>query len=115
YLARYKDTAAQESLAMPDSRVVTRASVPIRPSSPKTTLILSLAMLLGLGGGAVLAFLIDYLDRRVKTLEQAETITGIPALAAIPLIGARELAGRAKRGRKELANYDPRTVRLLPP
>jgi exopolysaccharide transport family protein len=115
YLARYKDTAAQESLAMPDSRVVTQASVPIRPSSPKTTLIFSLAMLLGLGGGAILAFLIDYLDRRVKTLEQAETITGIPALAAIPLIGARELAGRAKRGRKELAHYDPRIVRLLPP
>ncbi|MET0878106.1 MAG: polysaccharide biosynthesis tyrosine autokinase, partial [Tardiphaga sp.] len=113
--ARYKEASAQESLEMPDSRVVTRASIPIRPSSPKSTLILGLAMVLGLGAGTVLAFLIDYLDGRVKTLEQAEQITGLPALAALPLIGVRELAARAKRGRRELVNYDPRTVGLLPP
>ncbi len=71
YLARYKETSAQESLEMPDSRVVTRASIPIRPSSPKTMLILGLALMLGLGGGCVIAFLADYLDRRIKTLEQA--------------------------------------------
>jgi len=115
YLARYKEASAQETLEMPDSRVVTKASIPIRPSSPKSTLILGLAMMLGLGAGTVLAFLIDYLDGRVKTLEQAEQITGLPALAALPLIGVRELAARAKRGRGDLGNYDPRTVRLLPP
>ena len=115
YLARYKETSAQESLEMPDSRVVTRASIPIRPSSPKTMLILGLAVMLGLGGGCVFAFLADYLDRRVKTLEQAEEISGVPALAAVPLIGTRELAVRAKRGRDELSRYNPRTMRLLPP
>jgi capsular exopolysaccharide synthesis family protein len=78
-------------------------------------LILGLAMMLGLGAGTVLAFLIDYLDGRVKTLQQAEQISGLPALAALPLIGVRELAGRAKRGRGDLDNYDPRTIRLLPP
>lgn len=115
YLARYKETSAQESLEMPDSRVVTRAGVPIRPSSPKTLLILGLALIVGLGGGCVLAFLADYLDRRVKTLEQAEAASGVPSLAAIPLIGARELASRARRGRDELGRYDPRAARLLPP
>lgn len=115
YLARYKETSAQESLEMPDSRVVTRASIPIRPSSPKTMLILGLAIMLGLGGGCVFAFLADYLDRRIKTLEQAETISGVPALAAVPLIGTRELAARAQRGRDELGRYNPRTMRLLPP
>ncbi|MEH2478364.1 succinoglycan biosynthesis transport protein ExoP [Nitrobacteraceae bacterium AZCC 2146] len=115
YLARSKETTAQESLEMPDSRVVSKASIPIRPSSPKTLLILGLAGMLGLGAGTVLAFLIDYLDGRVKTLEQAEEVSGVPALAALPLIGTRELAGRAKRGRRELDSYDPRTVRLLPP
>lgn len=115
YLARYKDTAAQESLEMPDSRIVTSASIPVLPSLPKTKLILGFALLLGLGGGSLIAFLIDYLDRRVKTLEQAEAISGVPALAAIPLIGAREIARRAQRGRKELAQYNPQTMRLLPP
>jgi polysaccharide biosynthesis transport protein len=116
YLARSKETTSQESLELPDSRVVTKASVPIRPSSPKTMLILGLAGMLGLGLGSVLAFGADYLDGRIKTLEQAESISGVPALAAVPLIGTRELAGLARRrGRSELENHDPRTVKLLPP
>jgi exopolysaccharide transport family protein len=114
YLARSKETTAQESLEMPDSRIVSSASIPLKPSAPKTMLILGFAILLGLGGGTVLAFLVDYLDGRIKTLEQAEEISGVPALAALPSISSRELAGRAKRGRTELGNYDPRTMRLLP-
>ena len=115
YLARSKETTAQESLEMPDSRIVTKASIPIRPSSPKSMLILGLAVMLGLGAGSVLAFLADYLDGRVKTLEQAEAIAGVPALAAVPLIGARELARLARRGRSELGRYDPKATGLLPP
>lgn len=114
YLARSKETTAQESLEMPDSRIVSFASIPLKPSAPKTMLILGFAILLGLGGGTVLAFLTDYLDGRIKTLEQAEEISGVPALAALPSISSRELAGRAKRGRTELGSYDPRTMRLLP-
>ena len=115
YLARYKETTAQESLEMPDSHVVTKASIPISPSSPKTFFVLGVALTMGLGIGCVLAFLADYLDQRVKTLEQAEQISGVPSLAAVPLIGAGELAGRARRGRGELDRYDPRTTQLLPP
>src|SRR5438309_3571462 len=81
YLARYKETTAQESLEMPDSHVVTKASIPIGPSWPKTWFVLGLALTLGLGVGCVVAFLADYLDQRVKTLEQAEQISGVPALA----------------------------------
>jgi succinoglycan biosynthesis transport protein ExoP len=114
YLARYKETTAQESLEMPDSHVVTKASIPIAPSWPKSTLVLGLALTLGLGMGCVLAFLADYLDQRIKTLEQAEKISGVPALAAVPLVGTRELARLAKRGRSELGRYDPRAMKLLP-
>jgi len=114
YLARSKETTAQESLEMPDSRIVTKASIPIRPSSPKTMLILGLAVMLGLGAGSVLAFLADYLDGRIKTLEQLEAISGVPALAAVPLIGARELARLARRGRNELGRHDPKSTKLLP-
>ena len=39
----------------------------------------------------------------------------MPALAALPRIGARELASRAKRGRFDLQGYDPKIMRLLPP
>ena len=72
------------------------------------------ALTLGAGIGCVLAFLAYYLDQRVKTLEQAEEISGVPALAAVPLISAGELAGRAKRGRSELGRHDPKATKLLP-
>ncbi len=115
FLARYKETSAQESLDLPDSRIVAKADIPITPSFPKTKLILALALVVGVGFGSVLAFGADYFDRRVKSLRQAEDVTGVPTLAAMPLIGTRELASRANRGRQELSHYDPNTVRLLPP
>jgi succinoglycan biosynthesis transport protein ExoP len=115
FLARYKQTTAQESLELPDSRIVSRADVPIKPSYPKTRLVLALALLLGSGFGVIGAFVADFLDSRVKSLRQAELITNLPALAAIPLVGPRELARRAYRGRKALGQYDPKTTIMLPP
>jgi len=115
FLARYKETNAQESLDLPDSRVVSKADIPISPSFPKTLLIVALALVLGCGLGSVVAFAADYLDRRVKSLRQAEEVTGLLTLAAMPLIGTRELAQRAARGRKDLGRYDPATARILPP
>ena len=114
FLSRYKATAAQESLDLPDSRIVSQADVPIRPSSPKVRLILALAGLLGGGLGVVLAFGVDFLDRRIKSPRQAETITGLPTLGAVPLVGTRELARRANRGRLALDQYDPQAGGLLP-
>jgi polysaccharide biosynthesis transport protein len=115
YLARYKETSAQESLEMPDSRIVTRASIPIAPSFPKSSLIVGFALVLGLGIGCAAAFLADYLDRRVKTLDEAEDLLGLPALAAVPLVDVRDLARRAKRGRAALDRHDPNATGLLPP
>jgi exopolysaccharide transport family protein len=114
FLARYKETSAQESLELPDARLVSKADVPINPSFPKTTLILAFSGLLGLGFGGMLAFVLDSFDHRVKSLRQAEEVTGVPTLAAIPAIGTRELSNRANRGRQELDNYDPNAVQLLP-
>src|SRR5581483_7275620 len=51
----------------------------------------------------------------IKTTEQAEELSRLPTIAAIPLIGSRELARRAKQGRWALGHYDPETVSLLPP
>jgi polysaccharide biosynthesis transport protein len=113
FLARYKEASAQESLEMPDSRVVTKAEAPISPSFPKVPLTLGLALLIGLALGSLFALLADYLDRRIKTHEQAKA-SGLPSVAALPNISARELATLAKQGRADLERYDPRTTRLLP-
>jgi capsular exopolysaccharide synthesis family protein len=73
------------------------------------------AVLLGFPLGVGLAFVVDSLDPRVKTLRQAKELTNVPTLAAIPLVGAREIARHAKRGRKALRDYDPKATGILPP
>ena len=115
FLARYKETTAQESVDLPDARIVSKADIPIAPSSPKTLLIIVLALLGGLGFGSVVALTADRFDRRVKSRQQLEDISGFPTLAAIPIIGTRELASRAARGRRELPKYDPNAEGMLLP
>ena len=114
FLARYKEASAQESVDLPNSRVVSKADIPISPSFPKTSLVLAIALVGGVCFGSALAFAVDKFDRRVKSQHQAEGLTGVPTLGAMPLIGTRELASRASRGRRELGQYDPNAVQMLP-
>jgi polysaccharide biosynthesis transport protein len=114
FLARLKETSAQESLEMPESRVVSTAAVPLAPSFPNVSMSLALAVAIGFGLGCVLAMIADYLDRRIKSPEQVRSASGLPGLAILPAVGIRELARLAKRGRDELQHYDPRGTRLLP-
>jgi succinoglycan biosynthesis transport protein ExoP len=115
FLARHSETSAQESLEMPESRIVARAEIPIQPSFPKTLLILAASIVVGVAVGGALAMLADYFDARIKTLQQVELATGISAIAAVPMVSLRELAHLAKQGRRELQHYDAKVTRLLPP
>lgn len=114
FLTRYKETSAHETASLPNFRIVSKADIPVSPSFPRTFLILPGALLAGIGFGCVLAIALDYLDRRVKSPRHAEEITGLPTLAAMPLIGPRELASRAIRGRQDLSRYNPRVPEMLP-
>jgi exopolysaccharide transport family protein len=114
FLGNYKQAAARESLKLPEARLVSAADVPVRPSFPRPILFLGFALPLGLALGAILAIGVDHFDRRVKSLNQLAVVTGLPALASMPIIGLRELSRIAKRGRQSLAEHDPRSTGLLP-
>ena len=114
FLANYKEATARESFQLPEARIVSRASVPMQPSFPRPLLFLGLALPLGAGLGALFAVGIDRLDRRVKTMDQVEAISGMPAIATLPLIGLRELSHMSKRGRRELSEYQAQSPPILP-
>jgi capsular exopolysaccharide synthesis family protein len=114
FLGNYKQAAARESLKLPEARIVSEPDVPLQPSFPRALLFLALSLPLGLALGCILAIGVDYFDRRVKTLTQLEVVTGLPALASMPIIGLRELSHIAKRGRDALVRHDPRSTNLLP-
>lgn len=113
-LGRYKQTAAHEGLELSDARIVARADTPAAPSFPKPLLTLVLAVFVGFGIGIVLAIIDDYLDRRIKTMRQAEDTTNVSALAALPLVQTRKLAIRARQGRKALKRHGPEDAGVLP-
>lgn len=114
FLGNYKQAAARESLKLPDARLVSEPDAPLKPSFPKPLLFLGFALPLGIALGGILAVGIDHFDRRVKSLNQLAVVTGLPALASMPIIGLRELSGIAKRGRNALPQHNPHSVGLLP-
>lgn len=65
------------------------AAVPTAPFSPKPLRDSLVAIVLGIVAGVGLAFLLDYLDRRVKDEKAVERALGAPVLAKAPLIGGR--------------------------
>jgi capsular exopolysaccharide synthesis family protein len=86
-LRRESETGVEarlKGLRTSNVRVVDRASVPVRPSSPRKARNLALALLLGLGGGVGLAFLFDFLDNSIKTSEDVERYAGLPTLGVVP-------------------------------
>lgn len=86
-LRRESETGVEarlKGLRTSNIRVVDRARVPVRPSSPNKKRNLLLALILGLGGGVALAFLFDVLDNSVKTSEDVERYSGLPTLGIVP-------------------------------
>ncbi len=63
--------------------------------SPRVFRNLSIALLLGVFLGVVLAFLVDHFDSSIRSQEELEGLVGLPTLSVIPLIP--ELAERGRR------------------
>ena len=113
-LRRESETGVEarlKGLRTSNIRVVDRARVPVRPSSPNKKRNLILALLLGLGGGVGLAFLFDFLDNSVKTSEDVERYAGLPTLGVVPkfsLEGASKAYsyGRRLKGGKAPAQLE---------
>ena len=83
--ARIDDQLEAERIS--NISIVQPATLPEKPVRPKKSVILVLALLLGLSGGIGLAFVTDRLDRSFHSPQDVERVLGVPVLAAVPLSG----------------------------
>src|SRR5262249_52469087 len=84
FLGRYKHALEQESLAVPDARLISRAEPPPDPVSPNKLRFLLLGTFGGLAIGGALAFAREGFDRRIRQASEVEAVTGIPVFGMLP-------------------------------
>jgi exopolysaccharide transport family protein len=84
FLSRFTQSVQQQSFPSTEARVVTMASPPRLPSSPKVTLTLALAVLSGLAFGIVAAVAREQMNRQIHTRAQLEKLLGTSCLAVLP-------------------------------
>ena len=93
FLTRSKQTGEQDALITADASILSRASVPDSPSSPKKLLNLIIGCLLGaiIGGG--LALLAEMFDMKISSTEDVERKLGANPIGSVPLIRTTRFLG----------------------
>lgn len=94
FIKRSKETNVSSDLQTTVARVVDPAAVPTSPIKPKKSLIITVALFVGLLVGAMLALLMDVLDNTLKTSEEVESRLKQPLLTVLPMLNKKD----ARRG-----------------
>ncbi len=87
---KLRQAAIVAGLASANIAVVEAGQVPSDPVDPRPALDLLLGLGAGLSLGLLSALGLEALDTTIRSREEAESVSGLPALAAIPQIGAGE-------------------------
>ncbi len=86
--------------------VLEPAVTPVQPSSPRRYRTIAVALAAGTLLGAGLALLRDRLDGRMRSVEEIQTIIGLPVLGVVPQMSGR----RTAVARAMTVHLDPRSV-----
>jgi succinoglycan biosynthesis transport protein ExoP len=87
YLGKYEEASQQQSFPIAKARVISEAGVPVSPSSPKKTMTLGLAIVLGLMAGGALTAFQEFRERFFRVEGDVRTILGLKFLGYLPLVG----------------------------
>jgi polysaccharide biosynthesis transport protein len=88
FLARYKETGEQGTLATPDAQLVSAAAAPETPSAPITSLALALSILGGLLVGLIAVAIMEIMESGYRTASEVENETGARHFGFVPAVTA---------------------------
>ena len=117
FLQLYMVSVQQQSFPITDARLITQATRPLRPSYPKTILVMAAALLGGLLLAAGIAFFRDLMDRVFRTAQQVEDQLRVNCIGIVPLVAEGESlsASSAQSKLSYLTGLLRRGPRSLPP
>lgn len=107
FISRAKETGEQDDLAEADARILSSASVPTSPSSPKTAINLVLSLILGGLVGIGLALLAEMFDMHISSTEDVERKLRSKSLGSIPFISSRGVLGLGKNSPPDFMTQNP--------
>ncbi|MCE5286212.1 MAG: GumC family protein [Pelosinus sp.] len=81
---RYEEASIDEVTQPTNVQVIDRADLPIAPSRPRSMLNVVIAVIIGLCGGIILAFVLDYFYKTIDTPEDVRKYLGIRVIGSIP-------------------------------
>lgn len=105
-LGRMKEANVASTMVPGNAAVIEPAELPVVPFSPKKGRNMAMAMMLGLFGGVGLAFLVENLDRSIKTTEELERVVQLPALGVVPMLSSNGNEIQDLQRLVGLATYD---------
>jgi Mrp family chromosome partitioning ATPase len=88
FLSRFKETASQQGIQKADSRILSPAVIPYKPSEPRKSLILSMAAIFGLAASTCLVLLGEVRRTTFRSLTALERFVGHVGLARLPALPA---------------------------
>ncbi len=94
---KLREAGIVAGLASANIAVVEAGQVPSEPVDPRAVVDLLLGLGAGLGLGLLFALGLEALDTSIRSSEEVESVSGLPALAAIPQVGAGELGSEWKK------------------
>lgn len=85
-LASTTDAVAREVMEVKSVNVIDQAAEPAAPSGPSRPLYTAVAFLAGIFVAVAIVVLMDMLNTRVRSPEEAEELLGVPVIGRIPTI-----------------------------
>ncbi|MCP3368344.1 polysaccharide biosynthesis tyrosine autokinase [Bradyrhizobium cajani] len=113
FLQRYMEAIQQQSFPITDARIISPAVAPTKKSKPVTSLVLAIALSLGLMASVGIAALREAVDGVFRTARQAEQELGARCLSVIPLASASASPVLPRSGAAMVT--DPPDLAALPP
>lgn len=106
---KHEELGILQSMQTGGYELVQQASVPKSPISPRPFRNAGFALVGGLFLGILAAFLVDYLDRRIKSEEAMEREFGLPVLASVPKASRNWTNRSGQRSNEAIGFPDPQS------